>query len=353
MTRNLWAATFLPVAARAWDRVVLLEAQGGLGRRREAPEFEVDPMWPKPLPNHWLLGMTIGVSVDAQDHIWIIHRGGSLEPKEVYMQANPPALGMLPARAAGSRVRRRGQPDRALGRSRARIRLAGIEPRNHGGLQGQRWIGGNGRGTPPPKRSGADGRAKVRARPGRPTSHDNKVLKFTQDGKFLMQIGKPGQSKGSNDIENLEGPGEDVRRSEDQRAVCGRRLRQSSRDRVRRGDREVQAALGRLRPQAATTPILALQSERSARAAVPQSGALRRARERRPAVRVRPFERPHPGVQAGRDVREGNVHREEHAGRRLGVGHRVLEGSAAEVHLSGRRSQREGVHHPARRPWRS
>ena len=52
-----------------------------------APRFEVDPMWPKPLPNHWVLGMTIGVSVDAQDHIWIIHRGGSLDPKEVYMKA--------------------------------------------------------------------------------------------------------------------------------------------------------------------------------------------------------------------------------------------------------------------------
>src|SRR5262245_4999098 len=40
----------------------------------QAPRFEVDPLWPKPLPNHWLLGMTIGVSVDKQDHIWIIHR---------------------------------------------------------------------------------------------------------------------------------------------------------------------------------------------------------------------------------------------------------------------------------------
>src|SRR5262245_30280272 len=40
-----------------------------------APRFEVDPLWPQPLPNHWLLGQTIGVSVDAQDHIWIIHRG--------------------------------------------------------------------------------------------------------------------------------------------------------------------------------------------------------------------------------------------------------------------------------------
>src|SRR5580704_16051988 len=57
----------------------------------QAPRFEVDPMWPKPLPNHWLLGMTIGVSVDAQDHIWIIHRGGSLERMENYLAANPAA----------------------------------------------------------------------------------------------------------------------------------------------------------------------------------------------------------------------------------------------------------------------
>ena len=41
--------------------------------------------------------------------------------------------------------------------------------------------------------------------PAAGTVHDNKILKFTQDGKFLMQIGKPGQSKGSNDPENLKG----------------------------------------------------------------------------------------------------------------------------------------------------
>ena len=40
-----------------------------------APRFEVDPLWPKPLPNHWILGSTIGVTVDDQDHIWIVHRG--------------------------------------------------------------------------------------------------------------------------------------------------------------------------------------------------------------------------------------------------------------------------------------
>src|SRR5262249_49321535 len=56
----------------------------------QAPRFEVDPRWPKPLPNHWVLGNVIGVSVDSNDHIWIIHRAGSLEAKEILAAANPP-----------------------------------------------------------------------------------------------------------------------------------------------------------------------------------------------------------------------------------------------------------------------
>ena len=44
-----------------------------------APSFEVDPFWPKPLPNHWVLGSTIGVSVDSRDHVWIVHRPGSVD----------------------------------------------------------------------------------------------------------------------------------------------------------------------------------------------------------------------------------------------------------------------------------
>ena len=60
-------------------------AEAGRGARppgAQAPRFEVDPMWPKPLPNHWVIGSVIGVAVDASDHIWIIHREGSLEAKE-------------------------------------------------------------------------------------------------------------------------------------------------------------------------------------------------------------------------------------------------------------------------------
>ncbi|MEW6212744.1 MAG: hypothetical protein AB1631_30745, partial [Acidobacteriota bacterium] len=47
-----------------------------------APRFEVDPMWPKPLPNNWYIGMAIGVAVDAQDHVWIVHRPDTLSANE-------------------------------------------------------------------------------------------------------------------------------------------------------------------------------------------------------------------------------------------------------------------------------
>ena len=67
-----------------------------------------------------------------------------------------------------------------------------------------------------PLRHAGGERANARGRGGGRYYHDNMILKFTQDGKFLMQIGKPGQSKGSNDIENLRAAGQDVRRSEDQ-----------------------------------------------------------------------------------------------------------------------------------------
>src|SRR5687768_17529563 len=58
----------------------------------EAPFFEVDPYWPKPLPNHWILGSAIGVGVDSKDHVFIVHRGqASLNARtESGANANPP-----------------------------------------------------------------------------------------------------------------------------------------------------------------------------------------------------------------------------------------------------------------------
>ena len=54
------------------------------------PQFQVDPFWPKPLPNNWILGQVSGVAVDKRGHVWIIHRPRSLSEREVGAQQNPP-----------------------------------------------------------------------------------------------------------------------------------------------------------------------------------------------------------------------------------------------------------------------
>jgi len=182
----------------------------------QAPRFEVDPLWPKPLPNHWILGQTIGVSVDANDHIWIIHRAGSLEPGEVHATTTPqtaqccaPAPPVLEFDEEGNLIGHWGGPGPGYD----------WPDSNHGitvDYKGNVWIGGNGRGAPPGGR-GRGGRGRGAATGdqtaynegqvgGTQSFNDNMILKFTQEGKFLMQIGKPNSSKGSNDIANLRLP---------------------------------------------------------------------------------------------------------------------------------------------------
>src|SRR6185369_8245966 len=58
--------------------VVGLAAQTSM----DVPRFTVDPSWPKPLPNHWIVGAVVGVAVDSHDHIWITHRPSTLQPNE-------------------------------------------------------------------------------------------------------------------------------------------------------------------------------------------------------------------------------------------------------------------------------
>ena len=103
-----------------------------------APSFEVDPFWPKPLPNHWVLGSTIGVSVDAQDHVWIIHRPGSVEDnfKAADLNADRSARAATSRRRCSSSIRR--ATSWSLGRPGPGLRVAGQQPRHHGRSQGQR-----------------------------------------------------------------------------------------------------------------------------------------------------------------------------------------------------------------------
>jgi hypothetical protein len=143
-----------------------------------APRFEVDPLWPKPLPNHWVLGQAIGLDVDAQDHVWIVHRDNLLGANETAAGQNPATASccvaappVLEFDPAGTVVGHWGGPAQGYDWPKS----------NHGitvDYKGNVWIGAN-EGT------------------------DAHVLKFTKAGKFLMQIGKPGQSKGSNDTENF------------------------------------------------------------------------------------------------------------------------------------------------------
>ena len=90
MKRNIYTgAGILALAALLATSSVLVSKRnivqaGGV----MAPKFEVDPFWPKALPNHWVIGQTIGLSIDSNDNVWIIHRPGSLEPKESYLKTN-------------------------------------------------------------------------------------------------------------------------------------------------------------------------------------------------------------------------------------------------------------------------
>jgi hypothetical protein len=169
-----------------------------------APKFEVDPFWPKPLPNHWVIGQTIGVSVDSNDNVWIVHRPQTLEPKESYLATNsaecciaaPDVLEFDPA----------GNLMHHWGKSEGHDWPAS----NHGitvDYKGNVWLGGNGSGQPPAATAAP---ANVNApEAGVATSlapyHDSFILKFTQDGQFLGEIGHAYGSKGSNDTENVRG----------------------------------------------------------------------------------------------------------------------------------------------------
>lgn len=166
-TQKLTGLTFLVVlialgvAQQSIGRVVAAQSRGAV----QAPRFEVDFMWPRPLPNHWVLGNAIGVWADERDHVWIVHRGSeTLANNEKGLElkfgdccaAAPPVLEFD---AEGRLVGHWGGPGQGYD----------WPDSNHGifiDAVGNVWIGGNGPG-------------------------DSHIVKFTRDGKFLAQYGKP------------------------------------------------------------------------------------------------------------------------------------------------------------------
>jgi DNA-binding beta-propeller fold protein YncE len=138
------------------------------------PVFEVDTTWPK-LPNNWVLGHVPSVAIDADDHIWVFHRPRTV-PEAQRAQAAPPVL----------EFDEKGQFRRAWGGPGAGYDWPDSEHGIAVDYKGNVWIGGSS-----------------------PTSQsltrrsDDMLLKFTRDGKFLLQIGGPDKSGGNKDTRSV------------------------------------------------------------------------------------------------------------------------------------------------------
>ena len=133
----------------------------------------MDPFWPKPLPNHWLVGAVVGVSVDANDHVWIVHRPSTLQPNETrsIWRAAPPVIEFD---ADGHLVSAWGGPGPGY-------EWPQLEHGIHVDGRGRVWLGAGG-------------------------DKDAQILTFTRQGAFLKQIGRQGRGGGSNDPANLGAP---------------------------------------------------------------------------------------------------------------------------------------------------
>ena len=161
--RILTVAAMLAAAAFAAASSVSAQAE-------QAPIYQVDPFWPKPLPNRWLLGAVAGVAVDGRDHVWLVHRPGTLQPNETrsIWRAAPPVIEFDPE---GNVVQAWGGPGEGY-------EWPDLEHGIYIDHQDNVWLGGGG-------------------------EKDAQILKFTRQGTFLMQIGRKGRNTGSNDTSNL------------------------------------------------------------------------------------------------------------------------------------------------------
>ena len=146
----------------------------------DAPKFELDKGWPK-IPPNMKLGDVSSFAIDAQDNVWVLHRPRTLQGENAKQAA--PAIIIFDN--AGNYLRSWGGDGQ------------GYEwpQREHGihiDYKGFVWIGGN--------------NCVGRDLPGLKAVSDDQLLKFTQDGKFVMQIGRASQSKGNADTQNLQQP---------------------------------------------------------------------------------------------------------------------------------------------------
>lgn len=178
-SRKLLAATVLGasiVALGVGQRALQGATQG---KAVQAPTFDVDPFWPQPLPNHWVMGSVIGVGVDARDHVFIVHRQQTLNARTEVIPGLTPASGecciaappVLEFAPDGKLVNAWGGPGEGYTWPESNHGIA-IDHKDNV------WIGGNGNG-------------------------DSHILKFTHEGKLLQQIGIPGKGANSSAMDHF------------------------------------------------------------------------------------------------------------------------------------------------------
>ncbi|MEO8103296.1 MAG: hypothetical protein ABI790_12260 [Betaproteobacteria bacterium] len=145
------------------------------------PSFRVDPAWPQPLPHNWILGQVSGVATDAEDHVWVLQRPASLSADERGATTSPPLSKCCVPAPPVLEFDAKGALLRAWGGRGKGYDWPASEHGIHVDHQGFVWITANG-------------------------PNDGQILKFTRDGKFVLQIGKIGRQTGSADITRLGQP---------------------------------------------------------------------------------------------------------------------------------------------------
>ena len=153
-------------------------AQPVAAQARSLPTFEVDKAWPK-LPPNRKVGDPSSFAIDARDNVWLLHRPRTLLKPEEAKMATPPVTVFD---SAGTFVR-------GWGGDAAGYQWPEREHGIHIDHQGFVWVTGNNCPTNGIKNL-------------RPVA-DDQILKFTQEGKFVLQIGRSTESKGNADTRNL------------------------------------------------------------------------------------------------------------------------------------------------------
>jgi hypothetical protein len=126
------------------------------------PAFQVDPYWPKPLPDNWVTGEIGGTCVDSQDHVFVVTRGfqnGGLASPEGKGGADPRTGQFAPSKASppviefapdGSVANSWGDPSLVPAGQPHALQNAVLPNGIHGcfvDYQDNVWIAGNGDGV--------------------------------------------------------------------------------------------------------------------------------------------------------------------------------------------------------------